>query len=82
MTFTLPRPFVWFFGIALSILLCEAFIVQSSTFTTSPHWLSLGITADLVLGIPLLYYFLIVRKRSVNWITTLLVFLLAVGVAH
>nr|WKN39631.1 hypothetical protein K4G66_13105 [Tunicatimonas sp. TK19036] len=82
MTFTVSRSSVWFFGIALSLILCEVFIVQSSVFTNSPHWLSFGVTADLTLGLPILYYFLIVRKQSINWVTTLLVFLLAIGIAH
>ncbi|MGD1889555.1 MAG: hypothetical protein ACFB15_02970 [Cyclobacteriaceae bacterium] len=82
MTLTLPRPYLWFFTFAFSIILCAFFLVQSPAFLTDAHWLSLGITVDIAVGIPLLYYLLVVRRQAANWITTLVVFLIAVGVAH
>lgn len=82
MTLAFPRSFFWFLGLALGVVACAVLIVQSQMFQLDPHWLSLGITMDIALGIPLLYYFLVVRRQSVSWVTTLVVFLIAVGIAH
>ncbi|MEM9672487.1 MAG: hypothetical protein AAF992_07825 [Bacteroidota bacterium] len=82
MTLTLPRPYLWFFVFAFGIVSGAFFLVQSPAFLTDAHWLSLGITVDIAVGIPLLYYLLVVRRQAANWITTLVVFLIAVGVAH
>jgi hypothetical protein len=79
---TLSRPYLWFSAFAFSIILSAFFIVQSPAFLTNAHWLSLGVTVDIAVGIPLLYYLLVVRRQAAKWITTLVVFLIAVGVAH
>jgi hypothetical protein len=76
------RPWILaFLALATGLIFVEYLIVQSSPFGTTPSPLALGITLDLVLGIPALYYFLLVRKTKAAPITVLIVFLISVGLA-
>jgi hypothetical protein len=55
------RPVLWFSGLLLLILLVEYLVVQRPDFSTHPA-LPAAVTFDLVVGLPLLFYFLVVRR--------------------
>jgi hypothetical protein len=57
------------------------FVVRSAEFRLNPDLLSLGVTADISLGIPLLYYLFIARRTSIPATTVVPVFLLSVFIA-
>ncbi|KAA9349607.1 hypothetical protein [Larkinella humicola] len=57
-------------------------IVTSTVFQAQPDRLAWAISADLLLGIPILYYLLIVRPLSVTPLTLVAIFLAAVGLAR
>lgn len=67
--------------ISIAIIALSAVIINSTLFGQQSNLISLGITLDLVLGIPLLYYFLISRKLNVPSVTALVVFLICIGIA-
>lgn len=52
------------FGIPLFIIGIMVLVAKSSVFTTNPDNLSIGITFDLLLTVPLMY-FLLIRKTSI-----------------
>lgn len=55
---------LFIFGIPLFIIGIMVFIAKSSVFATNPSILSIGITFDLLLTAPLVY-FLLIRKTSI-----------------
>lgn len=70
-----------FISLALSICVAEIWIISSSFFAQNPNVFAFGITVDLVIVIPSLYYFLIVRKKQAPLITLLPVFVLSFIIA-
>lgn len=75
---TLRYPyFLVVFGLPLLLLVCLVFLSKSSLFTLHPQDLSLGITIDLLLTVPLLYFFLI-RKTKIPNATVVPVLLIGV----
>ena len=70
----------WYFIIPTLMLLALVLIAQSSIFAQSPDVLSIGITLDLILAIPLVYW-LIIRRTKVPNMTTIPVFILGMLVA-
>ena len=70
-----------FGGFVLTLLLVELYIVQSPTFIEEANHLSLAITLDIVIGIPILFYFFVIRKFQLKLATVLVAYLAAVGVA-
>ena len=56
------------FGIPVLIIGLMIILAKSSIFTTNPNTLSIGITFDLLLTVPLVY-FLLIRKTSTPKIT-------------
>ena len=52
------------FGIPVVIITLMVFLSQSSLFIENPDYLSIGITIDLLLTVPLVY-FLLIRKTSI-----------------
>ncbi|MGJ8734476.1 MAG: hypothetical protein ACSHW4_15080, partial [Cellulophaga sp.] len=62
------------FGIPLLIISLMVFITKSSLFTINPESLSFGITFDLLLTVPFIY-FLLIRKTKIPK-TTVLPFLI------
>lgn len=66
LTATPPRRTGLFILLALLLIGVERFVVQTPSFVQRPGLLSWAVTADLVLGLPLLYYFIVVQplKRS------------------
>ncbi len=70
-------PILWFLLIASGIYASAIFLVSSTYFLQSPSALSFGITADLVMMVPLAYYFLVIRPYKLPRILLLPVFLLS-----
>ena len=61
------------FGIPFLLILSMVFLAQSSWFLKYPDALAIGIILDLVLTIPLVYYFLI-RKKDIPKTTVISLF--------
>ena len=70
-----------FVGISALIILTEYFVVHSSKFYLHQNLISLAVTIDLTIVIPVLYYFLIARKLNISSITVLIIFFLCTIVA-
>lgn len=68
-----------FAGLVLFITGLEVAVVQSSAFNRNPGWVSLGVTIDLAVGIPVLYYFLMLRRLNLPIRSLLAVVSLALG---
>ena len=79
---TIPLPYrrAITFGLPLLLIVALAGLVHSSYFAFHPKALSLGITVDLLLTVPLVYFFL-VRKQNIPTVTTISVFVLGIIVA-
>lgn len=71
---------LWLLGIPLMLVLILIFIAKSNLFLSSPSALSIGVTIDLVLTIPMVYFF-IIRKTKIPNTTTLPVFVLGIVIA-
>jgi hypothetical protein len=68
------------FGIPIFVIGLIVFISNSTIFNINPHAVSIGITLDLILTVPLLHFFLI-RKTSLPKITILPFFIIGLLVA-
>lgn len=79
-TLNLLRPMLYF-GIAIFLMGLLILITKSSLFEMNPNVLSLTITLDLLISIPLIYYFLI-RKTKIpkTSVSSIIVLGLIVGV--
>lgn len=66
LTATRSRRTGLFILLALLLIGIERFVVQTPSFAQRPGLLSWAVTADLVLGLPLLYFFIVIQplKRS------------------
>jgi hypothetical protein len=60
------RWIVLFVGLALAVIGLEITIVRSAAFGRQPDWIAMGIIVDMAVGIPALYYFLIIRRLTVS----------------
>ena len=79
-TLALPYRRAITFGFPLLIIITMIGLVHSSFFARQPDTLSLGITVDLLLTAPLVYFFLI-RKQDIPTVTTISVFVVGIVVA-
>lgn len=70
-----------FAALAGAMLIAEFAIVHSRTFAANPRILSLAVTADLALLLPVFYYLLAVRRAGLPALTVAPVFLLSAGAA-
>ena len=77
----LRNPAALFTLIAISIAVCEIAIVRSAVFARNPDVASWGVTFDLTITIPLLYWFLLVRTGRARAITLAPVFVLCTSAA-
>ena len=75
----LSRNFVTF-GIPILLILSVILLAKSSVFQTYPKELSIGITFDLVIVIPAIY-FLLIRKKEIPKITTVPFFIAGIVIA-
>ncbi len=75
----LATNFHWLFFFALATTICviEAQIISSKFFAQNPDMLALAITFDIALGIPILYYFLAVRRKHAPLVTLIPIFILS-----
>jgi|GEM_PF-3299608 len=65
------RNFHYFIGLSLLIILCDLIIVKSSLLQDNNQLLSIALSLDFVVVIPLLLYFLIYRKLQKKFIAIL-----------
>ena len=72
-----PRWFIAFSLLATLIIAVEWSVAHSLTFARKLDLMSLGITLDLVLGIPLAYYFMVIRRARMSRATLLPIVLLS-----
>jgi hypothetical protein len=68
--------------LALALLAIESWIATSAHLAQNPDVLALAVTVDLTIGIPALYYLLVVRLKRVPLITVAPVFLLSLLAAR
>ncbi len=71
------RWLVAFSALLLLLVGIEWAVVQSVAFGRKPDLISLGVTLDVVLGIPLAYYFMVVRRAGISRATVLAVVMLS-----
>jgi peptidoglycan/LPS O-acetylase OafA/YrhL len=71
MTVVRRFPKVTFALGALAISSASRWVVASSSSEAHPDSLSDAVLADLVVTMPVLYYLVVVRGRSVPWVTVL-----------
>lgn len=81
---TLPRfPSLWLFPIlVVALTLIEYWIIQTAAFASHPDLIAFAVTADVVLGIPALGYFYLVRSRRAPASVLAPLFLLSVLLAN
>jgi len=79
--FSLNLYWPLFIALAASICAAEIWIASSAFFMQNPNALAFGITADIVIAIPSLYYFFVVRKKQAPLITLVPVMVLSLAVA-
>lgn len=79
--FGLGNPFVLFFVTAGMLLAIELLVVNVSAFAAHGNLLSLAVTADITIGIPLVYFVLVVRRKHLPAITVAPVFVLCLVLA-
>ena len=76
----LPSPLL-FLAIAAALLAVEAWIVNRADFPSQPGVVSLAVTLDIVLGLPLLFYLLLARYKRLPLITLAPVFVVSLMIA-
>ncbi|UOQ72134.1 hypothetical protein [Hymenobacter cellulosilyticus] len=74
------KPLLAFLGLTVLVVLVELLITRHRQFTTVPA-LPLAVTFDLVVGLPLLYYFCLVRPYRLSPFTLTGAFVAAVALA-
>lgn len=75
------RPAAWFLGVLGLVLAIEHFVMGRPEFSQRPV-VSAGVTFDLVVGLPLLFYFLVVRSYRLPLSTLLAAFGGALALAY
>lgn len=66
---TLNLYWAFFLSFVLTICFVDRWIARSAYFTQNPNIMSLAITIDIAVVIPVLYYFLVLRKKQAPIIT-------------
>lgn len=74
-------PLSLFLSLATLLVLTEWLVIQSSSFSRGADRLALGVTVDLVVLLPLLYYWLIIRTGRWSKTSMVAVFSGCVGMA-
>jgi hypothetical protein len=75
------RPALWFAGLLLALLFVERLVTTLPEFSLQPA-LPAAVTFDLLLGIPLLYYWLIVRRYQLPVTTVVAAFGAALAIGY
>jgi hypothetical protein len=81
MTRALPHRRTLFIVSALTLAVACITIVRSALYRTNPDIAAWGVTIDLTVSIPLLYYFFLVRTRQVAPLTIIPVFVVCMALA-
>jgi hypothetical protein len=82
MTALQPKASVlWFSSVVMLFLSVEYWIIHSYFFNEAPELYSLGVAIDITVGIPALFYFLVVRPRKYSAFSLLPVFFLSLAIA-
>ena len=76
----ISRNYLLIIGIPLLLILILVLLVNSAFFIKHPNELSLGITLDLLITIPFVY-FLIIRKKEIPKITIVSLFVIGIVIA-
>jgi hypothetical protein len=77
----IARSYLWLALILALFLSVEYWIVQSVCFNKNPDLISIGVAIDLTLGIPLLFYFFVVRPRNYSLLILFPVFVVSLLIA-
>lgn len=75
-TFSLGSPLL-FLAVTAVMLAVEVWVVSLANFAAQPNIIPLAVTVDIVVGVPLLYYGLVVRRKRLPLITLAPVFFLS-----
>jgi hypothetical protein len=81
MRFVLDFRLVTFVSLATLVFATAAWIVSSPHFTQNPDALALAVTMDMVIILPAVFYFWIVRKRRLPTLAFVPAFILAIVIA-
>lgn len=76
------KSFASFALLATAVVLIELFMVNSYYFQQNADILSLAITVDLTIIVPLLFYLLVIRKKYLPPTTLIAVFILTLLISH
>ncbi len=79
-TRSLSSPLL-FLAIAAALLAIEVWVVSLADFAVQPNVIPLAVTVDIVVGLPLLFYLLVVRRRRLPLLTLAPVFILSLVAA-
>lgn len=80
--FSRRSQFLFLFAASITALLAiEHVVVQSLVFVRQPRTVAFGITFDIVVGIPVLYWLLIVRPLRINPLTLIAALLFSITIA-
>jgi membrane protein YdbS with pleckstrin-like domain len=75
------KSYLWLAIILALFLSVEYWIVQSIGFNRNPDLISIGVTIDLTLGIPALFYILLVRPKKYSLLILFPVFMMSLLIA-
>lgn len=78
---SIARPYLWLAIILALFLSVEYWIVQSIFFNRNPDLISIGVAIDLTLGIPAIFYLLLVRPRKYSLLILFPVFMISLLIA-
>lgn len=76
------KPWQTFLALAVALLALEGWVATRPDFAAQPEVLGLAVTADITLGIPLLFYLLVVRRHHVTPLALAPVFVLCLLAAN
>lgn len=76
----ISRDYFFVLGIPLLLISTLFLVINSSFFIEYPKELSIGITLDLLITIPFVY-FLIIRKKEIPKITVITLFVIGIVIA-
>lgn len=71
-----------FLAIAAALLAIEVWVVSLADFAIQPNVIPLAVTVDIVIGLPLLFYFLVIRRKRLPLLTLAPIFILALVAAN
>lgn len=76
------KPWQMFLVLAAALVALESWVVTRPDFAAQPDVLGLAVTVDLTIGVPLLFFFLVVRRYHLTPLAVVPVFVLSVIAAN